>query len=125
MSAGHDGGDPQTPGRSTVARTTLGLVAVVALAYAGATIAAEALRFGGTDDRASAAIAEARPEYRRWTVPVWSPGSRAAEVALFGLQALLGAAVLGWAVARLRRGRSDRSHDGGDPQTPGPAGGDP
>jgi cobalt/nickel transport protein len=104
-------------GRSAVARTTLGLVAAVALAYAGATIAAEALRFGGTDDRASAAIAEARPEYRRWAVPVWSPGSRAAEVALFGLHALLGAAVLGWAVARLRR-----RHDGGAPQTPGPAG---
>jgi cobalt/nickel transport protein len=100
-------------GRSTVARTTLGLIAVVALAYAGATLAAEALRFGGTDDRASAAIAETRPEYRRWAVPVWAPGSRAAEVSLFGLQALIGAGVLGWAVARLRgRGLSDT--DDGD-----------
>jgi cobalt/nickel transport protein len=101
-------------GRSTVARTTLGLVAVVALAYAGATLAAEALRFGGTDDRASAAIAETRPEYHRWAAPLWAPGSRAAEVALFGLQALLGAGVLGWAVARLRRGRLSGT-DGGEP----------
>jgi cobalt/nickel transport protein len=101
--------------RSSVARTTAGLVAGVALAYAGATLAAEALRFGGTDDRASAAIAETRPEYHRWAAPVWAPGSRAAEVSLFGLQALLGAGVLGWAIARLRRG----GLDGGDPRTPG------
>jgi cobalt/nickel transport protein len=88
----------------TGGRTILGLVAGVALAYSGATLAAERLHYGGTDDRASAAIAESRPEYRRWALPVWAPGSRAAEVSLFGLQALLGAGVLGWAIARLRRG---------------------
>ncbi len=90
--------------RSSVWRTTLGVVAVVALAYAGATVAMDRLRYGGTDDRASAAITESRPDYRRWALPVWAPESHTAEVALFGLQALLGAAVLGWAIGRLRRG---------------------
>ncbi len=109
----------------TGGRTIFGLVAGVALAYAGATLAADRLQFGGTDDRASAAIAESRPEYRRWALPVWAPGSRAAEVALFGVQALIGAGVLGWSIARLRRGPpTSTGHDGGDPQTPGPAGHD-
>jgi cobalt/nickel transport protein len=91
-----------------VARTTLAVVAGVAVLYACATLAGERLRFGGTDDRASSAIAESRPEYRRWVSPLWAPGSRAAEVLLFGLQALAGAGVLGWAIARLRgRGAGD------------------
>jgi cobalt/nickel transport protein len=101
----------RTERRQSVVRTTLRLVVGVAVVYACVTLVGERLRFGGTDDRASSAIVESQPAYRRWVSPLWTPGSRTAEVLLFGLQALVGAGVLGWAIARLRgRGVRD-AHD--------------
>jgi cobalt/nickel transport protein len=99
--------------RPSVARTILGIVAGVAVAYTCVTLLSERLRFGGTDDRASSAITESQPGYQRWVFPLWTPGNRTVEVLLFGLQALLGAGVLGWSIARLR-GRDVR--DARDPQ---------
>ena len=100
----------------STARATLRIVMVVAAAYACVTLVSERLRFGGTDDRASSAIAESQPSYHRWVLPVWAPGSKATEVALFGVQALLGAGLLGWSIAHLRARRTGDARGVGDPR---------
>ena len=97
--------------RTSVARTTLLVIVGVALAYAGAALLGDHLRFGGTDDRASSAILEGDPGYRRWISPLWAPSSKTAEVLLFGLQAMIGAGVLGFAIARLRGGSARDARD--------------
>lgn len=100
----------------STARATLRIVIVVAAAYACVTLVGERLRFGGTDDQASSAIAESQPSYHRWALPVWAPGSKATEVALFGAQALLGAGLLGWSLAHLRARRNGNARDVGEPR---------
>jgi len=106
--------DPPPGRRKSVARTTLLVIVGVALAYACATLVGDRLRFGGTDDRASSAIMEGDPGYRRWISPLWAPGSKTAEVLLFGLQAMIGAGVLGWAIARMRGSSARDTHDVGE-----------
>jgi cobalt/nickel transport protein len=58
----------------------------------------------GADQQAMAAALALAPDYRPWVASWWQP-SPVTERLLFALQAALGLAVLGFAVARLRRRR--------------------
>lgn len=78
------------------AAAAAGLAAAAALLVAGLT---------GTDDAATGVIGQTDTAYRPWAASVWQPGSTAAEVALFALQAALGGGVLGYVLAALRRRR--------------------
>ena len=60
--------------------------------------------FGGTDDRAAAAVGELAPDYRPWVEAPWRPSPEMASF-LFAAQAALGAGVLGYCLGR-RRGES-------------------
>lgn len=65
--------------------------------------------FKGSDDLGREAIAAARPDYKPWFEPLWSPPSGEVQSLLFALQAALGAGFLGYAIGR-RQAARDR-HD--------------
>jgi cobalt/nickel transport protein len=60
--------------------------------------------FTGSDGQAEAAITQIRPDYQPWFAPLWEPPSGEIESLLFGLQAALGAGVIGYCLG-LYRGR--------------------
>jgi len=60
--------------------------------------------FAGSDGQAEAAITQIRPDYVPWFAPLWEPPSGEIESLLFGLQAALGAGVIGYCLG-LYRGR--------------------
>lgn len=65
--------------------------------------------FTGTDNQASALVAEAVPGHEPWFTPLMTPPP-AVEGLLFTLQAVIGALVIGYIIGRLhgaRRGRTD------------------
>ena len=69
--------------------------------------------FGGSDDRATAAIAQLAPGYRPWIEPAWKPPSPTVESLLFALQAAAGAGFLGYYLG-LRRGAARARSEAGD-----------
>ncbi|MDA8232427.1 MAG: energy-coupling factor ABC transporter substrate-binding protein [Magnetospirillum sp.] len=89
-----------------------------ALALAAAAIAAAPLAlpvggdFGGSDDKAAAAIAATG--YRPWFTPLWKPPSTEVESLLFALQAALGAGTLGYVLGRTHGGRPPGKADDGE-----------
>lgn len=74
-------------------------VAGVALFYAAGGAART-----GADERAQEAVRSLH-SYQPWFEPVWSPPNPTAEALLFIVQAAAGAAVLGFAIVRLRARR--------------------
>ena len=63
--------------------------------------------FGGSDDKAKAAITEIQPEYKPWFQSPFTPASGEIASLLFASQAALGAGVVGYAIG-VYKGRSKR-----------------
>ena len=82
--------------------TVLGLTLIGVLA--GLFVVSILLDFGleGTDDRASGAIGELRPDYQPWFQNVFEPGEQAEKV-LFAFQILLGVGIGWYSLWALRR----------------------
>ncbi len=82
-------------------RNSLALLLVVLVPILGVLL----LRVGGgADEQARAAIEEAH-SYRAWFEPLWAPPSPLVERLLFLAQVVIGSAVLGYAIFRLRARR--------------------
>lgn len=64
-------------------------------------------KFGGSDDKAKAAITEIQPEYKPWFQSPFTPPSGEIASLLFASQAALGAGVVGYAIG-VYKGRSKR-----------------
>ncbi|MBD1213014.1 energy-coupling factor ABC transporter substrate-binding protein [Dolichospermum circinale CS-1225] len=64
-------------------------------------------KFGGSDDKAKAAITEIQPEYKPWFQSPFTPASGEIASLLFASQAALGAGVVGYAIG-VYKGRSKR-----------------
>lgn len=64
-------------------------------------------KFGGSDDKAKAAITEIKPEYKPWFQSPFTPASGEIASLLFASQAALGAGVVGYAIG-VYKGRSKR-----------------
>jgi len=62
--------------------------------------------FAGSDGQAEAAITKIRPDYVPWAAPLWEPPSGEIESLLFGLQAAIGAGLIGYCLG-LYRGRKN------------------
>ncbi|MFM6311225.1 MAG: energy-coupling factor ABC transporter substrate-binding protein, partial [Dolichospermum sp.] len=66
--------------------------------------------FGGSDDKAKAAITEIQPEYKPWFQSPFTPASGEIASLLFASQAALGAGIIGYAIGvykeRSKRKRS-------------------
>ncbi len=77
------------------------LYIIVAAAFALAPVAISG-EFAGTDDQATAAIGELRPDYKPWAALPWEP-SEEAEPWLFALQAALGVCFIAYFAYRYRR----------------------
>ncbi len=76
----------------------------LALAISGATAS-----LTGTDNRAVKLANDLKPGYQPWAQPMgWVPSSDA-ERWLFAMQAGLGGGLIGFAVARQRKGKGQRS----------------
>ena len=52
--------------------------------------------FMGTDDQAGKIINEIRADYMPWVHPLWKPPSAEIESLLFGIQAAIGAGLIGY-----------------------------
>lgn len=65
--------------------------------------------FTGSDGQAETVITETHPDYQPWFAPLWEPPSGEIESLLFGLQAALGAALIGYCLGFLRGRRSGKS----------------
>jgi cobalt/nickel transport protein len=78
------------------------LLGVIVLAVGPLMFHSKTAKFGGSDDQASALIANIQPGYHRWAEPLWVPPSSEIESLLFALQAALGAGLLGYYFGRKR-----------------------
>lgn len=58
--------------------------------------------FAGADDKATGVISEISPDYKPWFAPLWEPPSSEVASLLFGLQAAIGAALVGYCVGYYR-----------------------
>lgn len=87
-------------------RNSLALILVVVVPVLAAVLfyAAGGKALTGADEQAREAVQRVH-SYRPWFEPLWSPPSAAVEALLFLAQAVAGAAVLGFAVVRLRARR--------------------
>jgi len=65
-------------------------------------------KFGGSDDKAKAAITEIQPEYKPWVKSIFEPASSEIASLLFASQAALGAGVVGYAIG-VYKGRSQQA----------------
>jgi cobalt/nickel transport protein len=65
--------------------------------------------FTGSDSQAEAAINVIQPGYKPWFSPLWEPPSKEIESLLFGLQAAIGAAAIGYCLG-FHRGRNKPTH---------------
>lgn len=68
--------------------------------------------FTGSDDQATAAIAQNAPGYQPWFAPFWTPPSKEIESLIFALQAALGTGILGYYLGR-RKALSEMRQRGG------------
>jgi cobalt/nickel transport protein len=82
------------------------LLGVIVLAVGPLMFHSQTAKFGGSDDQASAMIANIQPGYHRWAEPLWTPPSSEIESLIFALQAALGAGLLGYYFGR-KRGLSE------------------
>jgi cobalt/nickel transport protein len=76
------------------------LLGVIVLAVGPLMFHSATAKFGGSDDQASAMIANIQPGYHRWAEPLWEPPSSEIESLIFALQAALGAGLLGYYFGR-------------------------
>lgn len=67
--------------------------------------------FAGSDQQAGQAITAARPGYAPWFAPLWEPPSGEIESLLFGLQAAIGAAAIGYCLGYYRGRKTPRQDD--------------
>ena len=58
--------------------------------------------FSGADGQAETLITKIHPEYTPWFQPLWEPPSGEIESLLFGLQAALGAGLIGYCLGYYR-----------------------
>lgn len=58
--------------------------------------------FGGSDDKAEAAITEINSNYKAWFSPIWEPPSAEVESLLFSLQAAVGSGILFYGLGYMR-----------------------
>lgn len=82
--------------------TWLLLVLVIVLAIIPLFLHPES-EFGGADGLAEETIAEIAPDVEPWVSPIWEPPGGETESLLFGIQAALGAGLIGY-VFGLKRG---------------------
>lgn len=80
-------------------RVLLYIIVATAVVLAPVVISGD---FAGTDDQATAAIGQLRPDYKPWAAALWEP-SEAAEPWLFALQAAIGVGFFGYFAYRHRR----------------------
>ncbi len=80
-------------------RVLLYIIVAAAVVLAPVVISGD---FAGTDDQATAAIGQLKPDYKPWAAAPWEP-SEEAEPWLFALQAAIGVGFVGYFVYRLRR----------------------
>jgi cobalt/nickel transport protein len=71
------------------------LLAVILLAILPLILLPDA-EFGGADGEAQAMILEIAPDYEPWFEPIFEPASGEVESLLFGLQAAVGAGIIGY-----------------------------
>lgn len=57
--------------------------------------------FGGSDDQGTNAVEAARPGYKPWFKPIWTPPSPEIESLLFAVQAAIGAGTIGYVIGRI------------------------
>ena len=72
------------------------MLAVVPLVFNGKA------EYGGSDDKAKAAITQIDKEYKPWFSSIWEPPSGEIESLLFALQAALGAGVIGYGLGYMK-----------------------
>ncbi len=88
------------------------LVGCLVLVVTAAWVLNPGSQFAGTDSQATQVITEISPGTQPWMQPLWAPSSRELETALFALQAVAGAAGVGYFFgvkrAHRRSGRSEK-----------------
>jgi len=67
--------------------------------------------FTGSDGQAEDLITHAHPDYQPWFAPLWEPPSNEIESMLFGLQASIGAALIGYCFGYFKGVRSKQPSD--------------
>ncbi|TAF08035.1 MAG: energy-coupling factor ABC transporter substrate-binding protein [Nostocales cyanobacterium] len=82
------------------------ILAVLSLAVAPLIFVSDG-KFGGSDDKAKAAITEIQPEYKPWFKSIFEPASSEIASLLFASQAAVGAGVVGYAIG-VYKGRSEQ-----------------
>ena len=62
--------------------------------------------FSGADDQAETLITQIHPDYTPWFKPLWEPPSGEIESLMFGVQAAIGAGLIGYCLGFYRGRRS-------------------
>ncbi len=62
--------------------------------------------FAGADGQAKTLITKTHPDYTPWFKPLWEPASSEIESLLFGIQAAIGAGLVGYCLGFYRARRS-------------------
>jgi cobalt/nickel transport protein len=94
--------------RSTRNSTTWLLLALVVVLAIVPLFLNPGSEFGGADGMAEETIAEISPDVEPWFDPIWEPPGGETESLLFGLQAALGAGIIGYFFG-LKRGERSKA----------------